>query len=198
VIKTPRAWTALAQLQTLHNVIASGWITDYSIAVDGGANRGDWSDVMAKHFGLVYAFEPQRDMQAHMADRFGNVRNVQLIGAALLDRCVRGRMVFPPKRNASTAAFVDVSGDGDVIGQPLDAFNLPACGLLKLDLEGAEYLALKGAEQTIRKHRPVLIVELCLHGKRYGNTRSQTIGLIQDMGYRAVMDAEPDMVFLPC
>lgn len=41
-----------------------------------------------------------------------------------------------------------------------DVFKNSPVTLIKMDIEGAEQLALEGAKQTIKKHRPVLIISL--------------------------------------
>jgi hypothetical protein len=78
-----------------------------------------------------------------------------------------------------------------------DSLNVEGVGLLKLDLEGAEYLALQGAAETIRMSKPVLIVEIDEHGGRYGIDVSQTVNLIKSMGYEKVYQSRPDQVFIP-
>jgi FkbM family methyltransferase len=59
--------------------------------------------------------------------------------------------------------------------------------LIKVDAEGGEYDILVGAEQTIRKHRPILAFE---HGPRasenYGVTHSDLFDLLVDLGYRVL------------
>ena len=41
----------------------------------------------------------------------------------------------------------------------LDSLKLPICALIKIDVEGMEIDVIRGAEETIKKFRPVLYVE---------------------------------------
>src|SRR5262249_11490328 len=51
-------------------------------------------------------------------------------------------------------------GPGQAVpGRLIDDLRLPACHLLKIDVEGMERQVLAGAAQTIRRHRPILYVE---------------------------------------
>ena len=45
--------------------------------------------------------------------------------------------------------------------RPLDFLKLDRCDLIKLDLEGHELFALKGAIQTIQQFKPTLVLEVC-------------------------------------
>jgi FkbM family methyltransferase len=41
----------------------------------------------------------------------------------------------------------------------IDSLNLPSVGLIKLDIQGSELIALKGAAETIQRCRPVVLIE---------------------------------------
>jgi hypothetical protein len=47
----------------------------------------------------------------------------------------------------------------EVEARTLDSFEFDFVGLIKLDIQGAEYPALIGARETILRHRPVLLIE---------------------------------------
>lgn len=63
----------------------------------------------------------------------------------------RATLLTDPQPLTGGAARVRVS--------TLDAFELPACDFLKIDVEGFEASVVNGAERTIRAHRPVIYTE---------------------------------------
>jgi FkbM family methyltransferase len=88
-----------------------------------------------------------------------NVRagNVTFVNAAASSRASIENMGVPDG-NAYRAAI----GDGDirVMCLRIDALELPQrIALLKVDAEGHDLQVLAGAEQTIRRDRPTIIVE---------------------------------------
>jgi hypothetical protein len=75
--------------------------------------------------------------------------------------------------------------------------QLPACDLIQLDLEGYEVYALYGARETIRRHRPVLIVEINKSAGYEGFGRDEIRRAIAELGYRVVGRFGSDEVFVP-
>lgn len=176
-----------AQIKTLHWVLDSGLIQDWSVAVDGGANVGDWSAVMADRFKVVHAFEPggmfllKRD-------------NVILHEKALMDCCGRVEIVKKKQNNRGWYALPSDSGDAEAT--TIDRLKLKSCGLIKLDLEGAEGYALLGGSGTIRRFKPVLIVEFgTSRRKRPGLPDDRTRAILREFGYRMVYKSRPDEVY---
>lgn len=61
----------------------------------------------------------------------------------------------------------------------------PAPDLIKIDVEGYQAKALVGAMNTIRRHKPVIIIELHDPEKlaRFGTTNAQTVRPLYEAGY---------------
>jgi FkbM family methyltransferase len=60
------------------------------------------------------------------------------------------------------------------------------CSFIKLDLEGGEFGALKGAAASLEKHRPVLFFENGQHApEQNGYTVDEFVGYMQSRGYDA-------------
>jgi FkbM family methyltransferase len=83
----------------------------------------------------------------------------------------------------------------DDAGVPVDAVTLDELvaghssfrtSLIKIDVQGAEMLVLKGAANVLRAHGPALFVELHEEGlNRFGTSTAEILGLLSDEGYTA-------------
>jgi len=144
------------------------------VVVEVGANIGAHTLGLARHVGpggRVIAIEPQpvifQTLCGNMA--INSITNVDCLNLALSD--ATGHVIVP---------IVDYGGQGNfggisvhfapdvaakVPGHKIEArrlddiFDYPRLKLLKVDVEGMEEAVLRGAEETIAKHRPILYVE---------------------------------------
>lgn len=136
--------------------------------VDGGAHVGLMSVPAARCFDHVDAFEPHPDTFACLA---ANIRNARLEagGMNITPRLVAlgssTRNVTLAARKAASSlswyASDDQARDGDVtvFMLALDELAWDDVDAIKLDLEGGEYDALVGAQDTIKRCRPVILIE---------------------------------------
>lgn len=69
-----------------------------------------------------------------------------------------GRATIEPKNALSNAVVARVE-ELDVEVRPLDSYDWPAVGFIKIDVEGHELAVLAGAERTLAKHHPNLLIE---------------------------------------
>jgi FkbM family methyltransferase len=140
-----------------------------TVLYDIGAHVGFYSllgAVIVGDEGRVVAFEPlprnRRYLQRHL--ELNGIRNVTIIEAAVASRS--GRVRFA-EGGSSTTGHLSVSGELEVDAVAIDVLvgdgTLPDPEYIKLDVEGAEYEALRGAEATIRRTRPVIF--LATHGE---------------------------------
>jgi FkbM family methyltransferase len=134
--------------------------------VDVGANVGTHTLFFARQVGprgRVVAFEPQRivfqALCANMA--LNSVANVLCQPFAV--GAEPGEIVVPPLdygRENNFGGLTLGGAEGDRVPVvTLDSLGLPACRLIKIDVEGMERDVLAGATETIARHRPLLYVE---------------------------------------
>ena len=74
-------------------------------------------------------------------------------------------------------------------------FNINKIDILQIDCEGYEYRVLQGAEQTIRRCRPIVVIEQKPHdmySKDYGQFAA--IGLLEDWGMVKLAQVKDDWI----
>lgn len=143
--------------------------------VDGGAHAGLYALTMAKRVGpsgSVHAFEP---VEAHAAwldagvreNAFGSI--VHVVRAALSDRGGHAEILSACRTFNPGAARLRGAGEAAPHGYrvdpvptvALDEVHLPRpIGFVRLDVEGAEALVLRGAETLLGRDRPSILVEI--------------------------------------
>lgn len=168
--------------------------------VQAGGNLGLFPKRLAEEFERVITFEPDAKLFAFLKLNAPE-NNIEAIRAALGDsrdpiamRCSRrdtsGRAVHE--------GLTHVHGSGPIPQVRLDDMNLSACDLIYLDIEGYELFALRGAEQTIERHRPVIGVENNRASMHYGVLRETIQQWIVSKNYKLSFKLNSDEVYIPC
>jgi FkbM family methyltransferase len=149
-------------------------------AVDVGANHGMWTLALSRAVGdggRVYSFEPVPFTFGVLSAvaRRGRLANATLLNKGCSDRVATMEMTVPLQRSGSSddlqAHLAQRAGDDDEVGESVEVVcemtTLDAAldaaervSLIKLDIEGAELLALRGAESLIARERPAIICEV--------------------------------------
>ncbi|MGO9059420.1 MAG: FkbM family methyltransferase [Candidatus Binataceae bacterium] len=133
---------------------------------DVGAQAGYYTLVLSGLVGsrgMVYAFEPCPYETRFLLDhvRLNNLRNVRVVQSAMSDHS--GLSGFTTSR-VQTQNSLSPAEDTIflVTTTRLDDLAVPPPDLIKMDVEGAESAVLRGARNTLSRHRPVVFV--ALHG----------------------------------
>jgi FkbM family methyltransferase len=138
-----------------------------ALVVEGGANIGAHTVSLSRMVGgqgNVLAFEPQRivfqTLCANLA--LNSCANVRAFQCGLGSE--PGEIIVPFLDPALPANFGGLSLLDVETGEPvrlatIDELGLTTCQMIKLDVEGMEVEALKGAARTIAAHRPLMYVE---------------------------------------
>lgn len=175
-------------------------VSDFSVAIDGGAHAGLWSRALSARFERVIAVEPAADtfeaLTANM--RTFGCANVEARNVALGARpgyvCLTLDAVNEERQNTGARY---VQPDGDIPMVAIDDWQLDDLGFLKLDVEGSEFAALLGARQTLARCRPVVLFEEKGFGVRLGSRRGQSEALLKTLGYRQLAVVSCDQIWGP-
>jgi FkbM family methyltransferase len=153
---------SVGELEVFAQLVGPG-----SLVVEVGANIGAHTVELARLAGAdgeVHAFEPQRIVfQALCANlALNQCTNVFARQCAVGE--TTGTINVPPLDPAVRTNFGGVSLQGVAFGESvplvtLDSLDLPACRLLKVDVEGMEVEVLKGAIGLVDIHRPLMYLE---------------------------------------
>jgi FkbM family methyltransferase len=164
--------------------------------LDVGGHVGYLSVLMAKIVGpagKVVAFEPMPDSFEVLREnvRLNHLENVEMVQAAVGETETELSLVFETSERLSWTPSVighSVRGERGSIRVPAVALDtyVETKGLrprlIKIDVEGAELGVLRGARQTLLKHKPVVVVEV--HGPG-GEHEHDVLAFLKSCGYSA-------------
>ena len=150
---------------------------EYATIFDCGAYIGDSikqvCSVVPEKKKQYYAFEPDHDnaeIIRNNAEFYRVCDELNVLEYGVGDKNEQLIFEFPKNNQKDAGRFVDASSS-DIEGIKLsikrvDDLNLDVKGQLyiKMDIEGSELAALKGARETIKKHRPFLAV--CVYHRK--------------------------------
>lgn len=171
-------------------------VRNWGAAIDGGAHCGVWTGAISSLFGEVHAFEPCLTNYRCLAENI-KAPNARLYQLGLGDRPGSFGMARGPESdpNQNSGQMHMTAGD-EVSVLPLDALNIRNVGLIKLDVEGFELFALKGAEQTIRRDMPVIVFEENGLSKRYGVKDGDAGKVLESWGYKKEGQCRKDHIYI--
>lgn len=172
--------------QTLNESLKQG-----DVFIDVGANVGYFSLLAAKRVGetgRVLAIEPN----PAVADQLrANVERSKLSNVIVEEvACSEfpdSMTLYIPK--SSVQASLSPSNGGtestEVRCVPLDQLHdLPKVSFIKIDVEGAELIALKGMRETLVKFRPTIVIELVPHHlENMRTSKEEVIKFLTDLNY---------------
>jgi FkbM family methyltransferase len=143
-------------------------------SVDVGAASGLYAYHMSRYSQSVFAFEPNSQWTEWLPRAVP--RNVSIFDVALSNRSGTAILSIPPPSletlrgdlnlRCPEAASIEKQFDGvpcDRFSVPvkrLDDYQLDNVSFIKIDVEGHELAVLEGAENTLARCRPTLLVEI--------------------------------------
>ena len=138
--------------------------------IDGGAYVGDSAFIFADNYSpsKVYSFEPMPDTREKLATnikKHNKTSVVELVPFGLSDRSKKTSMTDWGIGASAANVALGMAQEGDMVEGieliSIDDFvneNNLDVGVIKLDVEGLEYSAIKGALNTIKNQKPILLI----------------------------------------
>lgn len=164
-------------------------------AVDIGGHIGTHTIALSELVGpsgSVHTFEPQTKLFTELLvnTSINGCKNVILHRAALGSNEGIAYIAHPCATNEGMAK---ISSSGEKVDlKILDSFNLSNISLIKIDVEGYEIEALKGAKETIKRNKPVIIVEVF-----GGPEQEEKLNFIRSLGYEISHLGGEDYLCIP-
>jgi FkbM family methyltransferase len=173
--------------------IASGILRPGDIAVDIGANVGFLTRQFARMVGKkgrVFSFEPDPDVFEHLKFNTRRLTQVAPDQTAMSDSCGTSTLYLHPM-SAMSNSLVNAWEDARPLTVHTSTFDAWAANanpgrlrLIKIDVEGAEPLVLRGMGTTLASARkPNVILEFCPANLRGRETEDEIFEILADNGY---------------
>ena len=156
-------------------------------AIDIGANSGIWSWSLLRAAREVHAFEPNPKMFSRLEAALGG--KAHLYTVALSDTAGEANFIVPRTRRGysnqhGSLSHMGAAGEHGIIKVKtcrLDDMDIRDVGFIKVDVEGFECAVLAGAAETLKRERPVLVVEL--EERHTGRPIADLIREVESYGY---------------
>lgn len=161
--------------------------------IDVGANVGFFTERFAKWVsasGRVIAIEAEPENMARLTSALTKARllkNVDLVEAAAVDKEGEVHLTLSPGNPADhRVGETGIAIRGVTLDGVWSAHGSPEVCLVKMDIQGAEWSALQGADQLLSRDNPALFVELADEAlEPYGVTGADVADALMRRGYQA-------------
>lgn len=178
--------------------LAKRFIQPGTFVLDVGANFGQMSIAFSKMVGSagrVYSFEAQKLVFSVLQKNLtaNNCSNVTPFFNAVYDK--HGEtFVFPEPDFSITKTYGSFGLDPNkkkgepVVSLTIDNLNITEkISFIKIDIQGSDIFALRGAKQTILKHKPPILFEFEQEFQaQFGTTFQDYVDFVNEINYKFV------------
>ena len=171
--------------------------------LDIGANIG-YNTLMFSDYGPVHSFEPVYHEFVTRNVEINKLNNPVKVYDIALSNKVGDVTLYMPKNAPDNPRYINYGGTSM---NPSDDYNtetplVSRCDILdnvysgvpsiiKIDIEGEELNMLRGAVETIKKHTPVLLIEI--HGYSENN---EIVTFLKTLGYTNTPISRPEHMYI--
>lgn len=168
-------------------------VDNFECAIDCGAHVGSWTHALAGKFEKVMAFEANPDNYEYLKKNCGALHNIDMWQCAVGDKFQK--CAIQNGRENSGQSHIKKGEDISMVKLDTVCAKLSKIDFIKFDIEGYEYFALQGARNIIKKHKPVICIELNGLSDRYGINDNKVLKFIRKLGYIEAEIVNKDYIF---
>jgi FkbM family methyltransferase len=201
------------QIVTVKPVITSvnSFVKRKRTVLQAGGNCGIYTREYAQHYENVYTFEPDATNMNCLVLNTSDCNNIIKFQACLgesqgmtaiqnpLEIMDIGSIHVKTSKELHENMLV-VESKANIPILTIDDIAFSNLDLIHLDIEGYELFALKGGSNTIKKYKPVIVLEVCEdgHSEKYGYNRNDLEMFLQSLDYVFIekIDANGDNVYM--
>lgn len=167
------------------------YLDNNAVIIDIGANIGNHTLFWAneKNAKKIYAIEPVPYIFKILKKniKINNLEDrVKLYNVGLADKKCQGEIKSFCKQNlgGTTLKVLQSNTQFTIPMRTLDSLNIKEekIDLIKIDVEGMDYEVLKGAESTVKKHKPLILTE------SFPNSFDKSNAFLTELGYKLEKD----------
>jgi len=157
--------------------------------IDIGAHIGFHSLYFSELFKSVYSFEASVVNYECLLCNTKIKKNINCYNFAIgetFSYCnINIPWDFPIKENINSGMGY-ISNGNEIEIRPLDSFKFNNISFIKIDVEGYEYFVLKGAIETLKNNKLLLMFESNGNERRYNKTYSDIDQFLISIGYKCI------------
>lgn len=194
----------LSELFIYSEYFKYGDLKDGDIVIDAGANIGGFVVQAARKIGKngkIYAIEPNEDNRNTLERnlKLNNIENCVILSEALWsDKCIKEFFI---SHRPGEHTLINYDGDPhfqkkDVttiycerLDDIINKYNIENVSYLKMDIEGAEIEALKGATEFLKNQNPFLLIE-ALHEVDGKPAYHEIVPMLKSLNYMLIKDVD--------
>lgn len=155
--------------------------------IDVGANLGNYSKYFMKYGAKVYSFEPTKETFEILKSK---LKNAECFNVLIGNQIGPTKFYYNGTSGENSVIAQDLMLETEVFQTKLDEYKFNDVSLIKIDVQGMDYEVLLGAERTIRKFKPAILIECWEVGL---NSRGYSVKNIYD--FMSELGYEGEMVY---
>lgn len=164
-----------------------------NLVIQAGGNAGLYPKQYSQLFKSVITLEPDYRNFTCLCHNVTE-ENVIKHQAAVGDKESMIELETNPRWNETNTGALKIKGGGTIKQITIDSLNADP-DLIHLDIEGFEAFALLGAEKTIKRSKPMIVLETNGSGDEYGWPQEKIDALLSSWNYQIHVKWDHDTVY---